>query len=59
MQLRRFDTIQEFCNRAQEYLLQYEAEHNLLFGILHTLLHDPNRYPELPYLAIAAFCLQI
>jgi hypothetical protein len=30
MQLRRFDSLQEFCDRAQDYLLQYEAEHNLL-----------------------------
>jgi hypothetical protein len=52
MQLRRFDTIQAFSNRAQDYLLQYEAEHNLLLGILHTLRHDPARYPKTPYLAI-------
>ncbi|MBL1176754.1 GNAT family N-acetyltransferase [Pantanalinema sp. GBBB05] len=52
MQLRRFDSLQEFCDRAQDYLLQYEAEHNLLLGILHTLRHYPERYPEPPYLAI-------
>jgi uncharacterized protein len=52
MQLHRFDTIQAFCDRAQNYLLQHEAEHNLLLGILHTLQHDPDRYPEPPYLAI-------
>lgn len=34
MQLRRFDSLQAFCDRAQDYLLQYEAEHNLLLGIL-------------------------
>lgn len=53
MQLRRFDSLQAFCDRAQDYLLQYEAEHNLLLGILHTLRHYPDRDPELPYLAIA------
>jgi uncharacterized protein len=52
MQLQRFNTIQEFCDRAQDYLLQHEAEHNLLLGILHTLRHYPDRYPEPPYLAI-------
>ena len=52
MQLHRFDNFQEFCDRAQNYLLQYEAEHNLLLGILHTLRHYPERYPEPPYLAI-------
>jgi predicted GNAT family acetyltransferase len=53
MQLHRFHNIQEFCHTAQDYLLQHEAEHNLLLGISHTLLHDPDRYPEPPYLAIA------
>jgi uncharacterized protein len=53
MQLRRFENIQEFCDRTQDYLLQYEAEHNLLLGILHTLRHYPDRYSEAPYLAIA------
>ena len=52
MQLRRFDSLQEFCDRAQDYLLQDEAEHNLLLGIVHTLRHYPERYPEPPYLAI-------
>ena len=52
MQLRRFDNIQEFWQQTQGYLLQYEAEHNALLGILHTLLHYPERYPDPPYLAI-------
>jgi uncharacterized protein len=53
MQLCKFDSIQEFWHTAQGYLLQHEAEHNLLLGIAHTLLHYPGRYPEPPYLAIA------
>lgn len=53
MQLRRFDNLQAFCDRAQDYLLQYEAEQNLLLGILYTLRHYPERYPEPLYLAIA------
>lgn len=52
MQLHRFDSIQEFWQCAQNYLLQYEAEHNALLGVLHTLLHYPERYPEPPYLAL-------
>jgi predicted GNAT family acetyltransferase len=55
MQLHRFDDIKEFCDRTGAYLLEYQAEHNLLLGISHTLLHHPERYPKLPYLAIA-FC---
>jgi uncharacterized protein len=53
MQLLRFDNIQKFWQKTQDYLLQNEAEHNLLLGISHTLLHYPDRYPEPPYLAIA------
>ena len=53
MQLRRFDNTKEFWHCAQDYLLQHQAEHNLLLGILHTLLHDPDRYPDAPYLALA------
>jgi hypothetical protein len=52
MQLRRFDNIKEFWQYAQNYLLQYEAEHNALLGVVHTLLHYPERYPESPYLAV-------
>lgn len=52
MQLHRFDSVKEFWQCTQNYLLQYEAEHNALLGVLHTLLHYPERYPELPYLAL-------
>ncbi|XQQ07559.1 MAG: GNAT family N-acetyltransferase [Leptolyngbya sp. IPPAS B-1204] len=52
MQLRQFDNIKAFHSIVQDYLLQSEAEHNLMLGILHTLLHYPERYPELPYLAV-------
>lgn len=52
MELHRFNNIKEFWRNAQDYLLQYEAEHNALLGVLHTLLHYPERYPEPPYLAI-------
>ncbi len=52
MQVRRFDSIQEFCYYVQDYLLQHEAEHNLMLGILHTLLQHPDRYPDSSYLAV-------
>jgi uncharacterized protein len=53
MQLHRFDNIQNFWQDAQDFLLQHEAEHNLLLEVSHTLLHYPERYPDPPYLAIA------
>lgn len=52
LQLCRFDSVKEFWQCALNYLLQYEAEHNALLGVLHTLLHYPERYPEPPYLAL-------
>lgn len=52
MELHQFDNIKEFWHNAQDYLLQHEAEHNLLLGVSHILLHYPERYPEPPYLAI-------
>jgi uncharacterized protein len=52
MKLHRFDHVKEFWQRTQNYLLQYEAEHNALLGVLHTLLHYPERYPEPPYLTL-------
>ncbi|MEB3293724.1 MAG: GNAT family N-acetyltransferase [Synechococcales bacterium] len=51
MQLHPFDDIQEFWHATQTYLLQNEAEHNALLGILQTLLTHPERYSEPPYLA--------
>ncbi|NES98803.1 MAG: hypothetical protein F6K32_27265 [Desertifilum sp. SIO1I2] len=53
MELCRFEDIGKFCQEAQGYLLEDEAEHNLLLGISHALLHYPERYPDPAYLAIA------
>jgi uncharacterized protein len=50
MQLHQFDKIEEFWLDAQAYLLKHEAENNVLLGVAHTLLHNPSRYPEPPYL---------
>ena len=52
MQLHRFNDIKEFWQQTQNYLIQDEAEHNVLISILQTLLHYPERYSELPYLAL-------
>ncbi|MCL6751993.1 GNAT family N-acetyltransferase [Nostoc sp. CCCryo 231-06] len=52
MQLYRFDNIQEFWHCTQAYLLQHQVENNFLLSILHTLLHNPERYLGKPYLAI-------
>jgi uncharacterized protein len=52
VQLHRFDTIDEFWNKTQPYLLKHEAENNVLLGIVHTLLYNPTRYPDPPYLTM-------
>ena len=52
MQLHRFDSIDKFWAKTQAYLLQHEAENNVLLGIVHTLRHNPARYPDPPYLAM-------
>ncbi len=41
MQLHRFGDIKEFCDRTQAYLLQHEAEHNLLLGITEKRAEAP------------------
>jgi uncharacterized protein len=52
MQLRRFENVQQFWQATQNYLLQYEAEHNAMLGILQTALRFPEHYPEPLYLAL-------
>ncbi len=59
MQLHRFDNIQEFWHSTQAYLLQHQVENNVLLSILHTLLHNPERYLGKPYLAIVQTSGQI
>lgn len=52
MKLHRFDSIDKFWDKTQAYLLQNEAENNLLLGVAHTLRSNPSRYPDPPYLAM-------
>ncbi|MDY7021492.1 MAG: GNAT family N-acetyltransferase [Cyanobacteriota bacterium] len=40
------DNPQSFYQQTQEYLLRYEAEHNLLLGIAQTLIRSPERYGD-------------
>jgi uncharacterized protein len=53
MELQRFHSIQEFWQEAEAFLLLHEAENSWLLGIAYTLLHHGDRYPHVPYLAIA------
>jgi predicted GNAT family acetyltransferase len=42
-----------FLERAGPFLLEREAEHNLLLGVAGQLRSDPRRYGEDPYFAVA------
>ncbi len=44
MKVRFYDDISEFYNLAIPFLLENEAENNLLFGILNVIREDPHRY---------------
>ena len=52
MQLHKFDSIDKFWDKTQNYLLQHEAENNVLLGVIQTMLCNPDRYPDPPYLAM-------
>jgi len=51
VQVERFSDAQAFLDAAGPFLAEHEAEHNLLFGIAATLIIDPERYRDQPYLA--------
>ncbi len=51
MELRRFDSIEEFYGRAEPFLLEREAEHNLILGMCTNLRRYPERIEHPPYMA--------
>lgn len=51
MKLIRFDDAKEYYERVKSYLLRHEAHHNLLIGILESLICNPERYSNNSYLA--------
>lgn len=51
MRLRRFENIEDFCQRVEPFLLKHEAEHNLILGWCSNLIQQPNDYQN-PYLAV-------
>ncbi|WP_392532014.1 GNAT family N-acetyltransferase [Nostoc sp. C117] len=51
MKLNRFQNAAQFYPRVKDYLLNQEGLHNLLLGISHTLIENPERFEEKPYLA--------
>jgi predicted GNAT family acetyltransferase len=49
--IRRHDTAQRFLDRAEEWLLVREAEHNLLLGLAHRLLSPSDAFGHPIYIA--------
>jgi predicted GNAT family acetyltransferase len=47
----RSSSVAAFLDHAGAFLVEREAEHNLIFGILSNLEADPNQYAAPPYLA--------
>lgn len=50
MKLNHFDNARQFYERVKSYLLQHEAEHNLMLGISDSLIRFPERFTDQPYL---------
>ena len=52
MQLIRFQSAREFRARAEAFLLEREAHHNLILGLSSALMVKPDLYPGQPYFAV-------
>ncbi|MGH2486015.1 MAG: GNAT family N-acetyltransferase [Ktedonobacterales bacterium] len=52
MKLSRFTAPTDFQQRAEPFLVAREAEHNLMLGIITSLVNSPRLYTEPPYLAL-------
>jgi uncharacterized protein len=52
MDVTRHATADGFLEHAGEFLVEREAEHNLILGLSSRLRHDPRLYGEDPYLAV-------
>ena len=50
--IEQFQSVPLLSDRVQSYLLQHEAEHNLLLALLLRWIHFPDRFSEPPRIAI-------
>jgi len=51
MELRRFATVDDFLATTEPFLVEREAEHNLMLGVASSLTEAPEAYSGPPYLA--------
>jgi hypothetical protein len=54
LDLRRYTDVDDFLAAATPFLVEREAEHNLIFGVAATLREDPGQYTGPAYLATVA-----
>jgi uncharacterized protein len=52
MELRRYTDVDAYLQAATRFLVQREAEHNLIFGVAGTYREDPGQYAGPAYLAL-------
>jgi predicted GNAT family acetyltransferase len=52
MELRRFDAVGDFLSVAEPFLVEREAEHNLMLGVASSITEVPEAYSGPPYLAV-------
>ena len=52
MELRRFDAVGDFLDVAGSFLVEREAEHNLMLGVASSITEAPEAYSGPPYLAV-------
>lgn len=52
MKLKHVTDASQDYERAKSFLLENEAYHSLMFGLLDTIIYSPNRFKSQPYVAI-------
>lgn len=52
MKLNQFDNASQYYKKVKDYLLQHEAQHCLLLGLVNALICTPERFSHQPYLAV-------
>ena len=52
MELRRFAAVGDFLDVAGSFLVEREAEHNLMLGVASSITEAPEAYTGPPYLAV-------
>lgn len=51
MKLIRFGSASQYYERTKGYLLQHEAHHSVILGLINALINSPDRFQYPPYLA--------